>query len=125
MLKDPLSVDENYTLNLFNNNHIITQDSVSADFTACIFTNYVAKTLTRANWNAATTISNEAVSEYSLPLDWTCGATGDTIYGYWVEGATSGITLWAERFGVARTITENSILKLTPKFSLNSKNTTS
>jgi len=126
MLKDALTVDENYILQLFNHAEIVSAATVSADFTASTFTNYVTKTLTRANWAVATINgSNKADTAYSTALSWTCGATGDTVFGYWVVGATSSTTLWAERFGTSRVLASGDVLNLTPRFTLNSENATS
>lgn len=123
MLKDALSVDENYILKLFHTNVTPDQNSTSSSFVEATFTNYSAATLTRANWNTAVTVSNKAESSYgSSALSWTCGATGDTIYGYWVIGATSGTCLWAEAFATARVLASSDVLNLTPKFTLNSEN---
>ena len=125
MLKDALSVDEDYVLKLFRTAMTITQDTETTDFTVATFTNYSHQTLTRANWSAAAVVANKAESVYSNQLSWTCGATGDTVYGYWVEGATSGTTLWGERFATARTLADGDILNLTPRFTLNSETATS
>lgn len=122
MLKDALTTDENVILKLNKNDYTVTQSSVSTDFTATTFTGYAAQTLTRANWAAATTNgSNKAEATYSNTLSWTCGATGDTVFGYWIEGATSGTTLWAERFATSRTLADGDVLNLTPKFTLSSE----
>ena len=112
MLKDALSVDEAYILKLFQNNYTPADTTTSANMTAATFTNYAHKTLTRAGWSAATTnASGKAESSYgTAPESWTCGATGNTIYGYWVEGASSGKVLWAERFATARVLASGDVL---------------
>lgn len=120
-LKDALSVDESYTLKLYKTDVTPSGTSVAGDFTVADFTDYANKTLTRAGWSAAATVSNKAESEYAQQ-SWTCGATGNTIYGYYVIGTTSGTLLWAEKFSSARVLAENDVLNLTPKFSLNSEN---
>ncbi|WP_339684251.1 hypothetical protein [Gimesia maris] len=124
MLKDALTTDEDYILKLFHTDVTPDQNSASSSFVEATFTNYAAVTLTRTNWNAAVVNgSNAAESSYgSSAQSWTCGATGDTVYGYWVEGATSGTCLWAEAFSTARTLTDSDVLNLTPKFSLQSAN---
>lgn len=125
MLKDALTVDEDYILKLFRTPMTVDQDTETTDFTVATFTNYSHQTLTRANWSNAAVVSNKAQAQYSNQMSWTCGATGDTVYGYWVEGATSGTTLWAERFAAPRTLANGDILNLTPRFALNSENATS
>lgn len=123
MLRDALSVDEAFVLKLFTNNVTPDQTFASASLTEANFTNYAAKTLARASWNAATTVSGKGESSYgSNPQSWTCGTTGNTVYGYWVEGATSTKVLWSERFAVARVLATGDVLNLTPKFTLSSEN---
>lgn len=120
MLKDALSVDENYTLKLYKNNYTPGGSSTAANFTEADFTNYTAKTLNRSNWSAATSVANKAQSSYSNQT-WTCGTTGNTIYGYYIVGATSGVLLWAEKFALARIIGDTDTITVTPRFTLNSK----
>lgn len=123
LLKDALSVDENYILKLFQNNVTPDQTFVPGSLTEANFTNYAAKTLTRATWNAAVTVSSKAQSSYgSAAQSWTCGASGNTVYGYWIEGATSSVCLWAERFAVSRVLASGDVLNLTPQFTLSSEN---
>lgn len=123
MLKAALSVDENYILKLFQNNVTPDQTFVPASFVEANFTTYAAKTLTRSGWNSAVTVAGAATSSYGAnPQSWTCGTSGNTIYGYWVEGATSGICLWAEKFTSARILADGDVLNLTPQFNLNSAN---
>lgn len=122
MLKAALSVDENYTLRLYKNNYTPTGTSVTVDFTEADFTNYTEKTLTRAGWGTPTTVSNKAASTYSAVQTWTCGASGNTIYGCYVVGATSGTLLWAEKFSTARPLALMDVLNFTPVFTLNSQN---
>lgn len=120
MLKDALSTNEAYILKLYRNDYTPDDDSAPGSFTEANFTNYAAKTLTRALWNAAVTVSNKAESSYgSTPQSWTCGASGNTVYGYYVVGATSTIVLWAERFSTSRVLADQDVLNLTPKFTLN------
>jgi len=120
MLKDALSSDENYILKLYGADYTPDDSAVEGSFTESAFTNYAARTLTRANWNSAVTVSNKAETSYgSGPQSWTCGATGGTVYGYYVTGATSGTVLWAERFSTSRVLASGDILNLTLKFTLN------
>lgn len=120
MLKDALSVDENYILKLYQNNYTPDDTSAPGSFTEANFTNYAAITLTRSGWNSAVVVSNKAETSYgSVPQSWTCGASGNTIYGYYVVGATSSVVLWAELFSTSRVLANQDVLNLTPKFTLN------
>ena len=122
MLKLALSTDENQILKLFKSDTTPSASSAPGSFTEADFTSYAARTLSRSTWNAAATVSNKAESSYgSTPQSWTCGATGNTIYGYWVEGSTSATCLWAERFSTSRVVANGDILNITPKFTLASE----
>lgn len=117
MLKDALSSDENYILKLYRNDYTPVLGSTSAAFTEANFGNYSAKTLTRANWAAATTNGSVAQTTYATQA-WTVATTGNTIYGYWIEAGTSGKVLWAERFGTSRVLADTDVLNVTPLVTL-------
>ena len=121
MLQATLSVDENYILKLYSNNVTPDNTFITTSLTEASFTNYAAKTLARASWSTPTTISGAATSTYATQ-SWTCGASGQTVYGYWVQGATSGTLLWAEKFATSRTLATGDILNVSLSFSLNSAN---
>lgn len=124
MIKDALSADEAYILKLYRNDYTPDAVAASGSFTEANFTNYVAKTLARTTWNAAVTNgSGKGETSYgATPQSWTCGASGNTVYGYWVEGASSAKVLWAEKFSTSRVLASGDILNLTPKFTLASEN---
>src|SRR3954466_4368931 len=107
---------EDWQLGLFNSNITPSEADTASTYTAheATFTNYARKTLSRqigsGSW--ATPVSQPPSgsppwsgrnqvghSQYgSSAQSWTCGATGDTIYGYFVIGATSGKLIFAEAF---------------------------
>lgn len=124
MLQVALSTNENYILKLYQSNTTPNSATSRSSFTEANFTGYAARTLTRANWSGAVVNgSNAAVLSYGTsPQSWTCGTTGNTIYGYWVEGATSTKVLWAERFATTRTLATGDVLNLQPQFTLQSAN---
>lgn len=124
MLKHALSTDETYILKLYRVDYTPISTTAKTSFTEANFTNYAARTLTRALWsNAVMNASSAGEASYgSSPQSWTCGTTGNTIYGYWVEGTTSTKVLWAERFTTSRVLASGDILNITPKFTLTSQN---
>lgn len=124
MLKVALSTDETYILKLYRTDVTPAAATSKTSFTEANFTGYAARTLLRATWSAGVTNgSSAAESSYgSTPQSWTCGTTGNTIYGYWVEGATSTKVLWAERFSTSRVLASGDVLNITPKFTLQSQN---
>jgi hypothetical protein len=112
------SDSENYILKLYNNNYTPDGNATTASFTTAIFSGYADVTLARSNWsNATLNASNKGQTSYSQQ-SWTCGVTGDTVYGYFVVGDISGKCLWAEKFVTPRTLSNTDILNITPSFTL-------
>lgn len=121
MLKDT-SDSEQYYLKLYKNNYVPVNSSVLGDFTEANFTNYVQKTIARTDWSEPTTNASGSGESSVSVQSWTCGASGNTVYGYYVVGETSNIVLWAEKFDSARTLVNSSILNITPVFTTSSEN---
>jgi hypothetical protein len=125
---------ENWQLCLFNSNITPSETDSASTYTAheAAFTNYSRLTLTRqigtSYWNAPVSQAPSGSppwssraqvghSQYgSTPQTWTSGATGDTIYGYFILGATSGKLICAEAFATPRTLAIGDTLSLTPIF---------
>jgi hypothetical protein len=94
---------EAWSLRLFKNDYTPVVGSVLADFTQADFTGYSAKTLTRSQtgstWGAASIASNIAQSEYATDQSFTyTGATSQSVYGWYIVGATSGKVILAHRW---------------------------
>jgi hypothetical protein len=121
MIKAALTTDENYIMHLNNNNYTPVAGSTLTNFTETGFTGYAAVTLTRAGWSTPTIVSGNAQSTYAQQ-SWTCTGTGDTIYGYYVVGPTSGKVLWAEQFASSRTLANGDVLNVNPQIYLVSAN---
>ena len=122
MIKDHLSTDEKYILKLYKVNHTPVAGDNSTNYTEADFTDYLAVTLSRGTaWNSATVNGTVAEIQYGAAQSWTCGAAGNTIFGYYVEQANApNDLLWAEKFGTPRVLASADILNLTPKFTLES-----
>ena len=124
LLKKALSAtSEAQILKLYTNNVTPNSSFVVGSLVEATFTNYAARTLTRSGWSAAVSVSNKAESSYGTTQSWTCGSTGQTVNGYYVQSNGSGSqVLWAELFTTARTLASGDILNITPKFTLFSEN---
>lgn len=110
---------ENLLLKLFSNNITPAETDTAVTFTEATFTGYSAKTLTGASW----TITEGAPSygQYAQQsFDSTAGAQNQSIYGYFVVQATSGILMWAERFtdGPYTIVNNGDSIKVTPYIEL-------
>ena len=109
------------TLKLFKTNVTPAEGDTHASYTVADFTNYVDKTLTAtqsgSTWAVPTTSGGATSTAYGggTPLSWTCGASGNTIYGYWWQNATP-VLLLAEAFATARVLANTDVLNLTPNF---------
>lgn len=129
---------ENWTLKLFQSNTTPAETDTAATYTEANFTSYSAQTLTRTisastwntpasgsptgSWASGLGLSGEtsvAESPYgSSARSWTCGTTGNTIYGYYIVGATSTKLIGAEKFATARTLANSDTLSFTPRIGL-------
>jgi hypothetical protein len=124
-LKNALLVNENYIISLYKNNYTPTNTDSSANipYEEADFDGYASKTLTRENWHEAIlNNTGEAMSIYDLELTWEINSGYQTIYGYYVLGATSGKILWAEKFTTSLILAPEDQLRITPQFSFRSQN---
>jgi hypothetical protein len=118
MLKASLTVDNAFTLHLFNNNVTPTSSSNAGTFTETSFSGYSSVTLTRGSWTTPTTVSSAAQTQYTnSALTWTCGGSGDVIYGAYVLDSSANL-VWAELFTSPRTLANGDVLNYSPIFTL-------
>lgn len=123
---------EVWTLGLFSTSHAPLVTDTLATYTAieATFTGYVTKSLTRSiaggTWGAVgltgTTIdavNSNAKSTYGTQLSWSATSV-QTVYGYFVKGATSAVGLFAEQWGSSIALVNPSTLNLTPVIELGS-----
>lgn len=110
----------NLTLKLFKTNVTPAESDTHSSYTEADFTNYASKTLTASQtggtWAAAATNAGTTTTTYAQQ-SWTCGASGNTVYGYYVVNATP-VLHWAEAFASARTLASGDELRLTPLMGL-------
>ena len=100
---------EDWVIRLFSNNYTPVAGSTLADFTEASFTGYAAVTLDPADFATATITSDVAYSTNSVTPTFTCtGGGGQTVYGWYAEGSTSGKVLAAQKFDAARVIVAGS-----------------
>ena len=116
LLKDALSVDEDYTLKLYKTNVTPAESDTAGSYTVADFTGYANKTLTRAGWAAASTAAGTTSTTFAQQ-SWS-PTSSQTVYGYYVIGATSTVLLWAELFASSKNLVDGDTLQLTPKMEL-------
>ena len=134
LMNDLFSSGENWQLCLYNSNITPNETDTAVTYTAheATFTGYARVTLTRSispsTWNTPVSQapsgsppwSSRALvghTQYgSVPQSWTCGTTGDTVYGYFIIGVSSGKLICAEKFATSRTLANGDSLSMTPIF---------
>lgn len=120
LLKRVLYTDasaENWTLKLFKTNVTPAEGDTAASYTVADFTGYANKTLTSSQsastWAVPTTGSGTTSSTYGTDQTWS-PTSAQTVYGYYVVGATSTVLLIAEAFAAAKNLADGDTLTLTP-----------
>ena len=109
---------QNQLLKLYQNNITPSDTDTAGTYTEATFTGYAAISLTGASWGAAAagTITYSAQQTFT-----SSGVVSNTIYGYYIVQAVSGILMWSER-DVSAPFTVANIgdaVKLTPTISAN------
>ncbi len=114
---------ENLSLRLFKNNVTPAETDTTATYTVANFTGYSNQTLTSSQaagtWPVPTVASNLASSTYATTITWT--ATSDqTIYGYFIVGASSGKTYFSQAFASPKSLVgaDSDQISIIPKIQL-------
>ncbi len=115
---------ENLILRLFKND-VTPSDSFSQSlsppsFTEANFTGYAAITLTGASWGAAASGNPSSIAYAQQIFTSTAGSQSQTIYGYYLQQATSLKIIAAERFSGTSPVIQNNgdTIKVTPTVTL-------
>jgi len=117
MLGSSESIDTTLSLRLFVNDYTPVAGTVTGDFTEATFTGYVRKTIIRSDWQPPTFVSPRAeMLLFTAPSEWTNGGGPVTVYGAYVVGVTTGVTLWAERFADPQLVPGGEKLRYRLKF---------
>lgn len=110
---------QNQLLKLYKNDVTPAETDTHTTYTAADFTGYSNATLTGSSWSIT-----EGAPSYASYAQQTftssAGSQNQPVYGYFVTQVTSGILLWAERFGDGPyTIVNNGdAIKVTPYIEL-------
>lgn len=118
---------ENWTLKLFQNNITPSETDSSATYTEATFTGYSAVTLTRSlsgsTWSTPSGTgsvleSGCAKSTYGASAQSWSATSAQTIYGYYILGATSGKVVAAEKFASSVSLINPSTITVQPSLEL-------
>lgn len=108
---------EDWTLKLFKTNVTPAESDTASSYTVADFTGYSNKTLTSSQsgstWAVPTTSSGTTSSTYQTAQSWS-PSSSQTVYGYYIVGATSTVLLIAEAFASSKNLSSGDTLTLTP-----------
>lgn len=118
---------EAWTLKLFKVDKTPAEGDSAADYTVCDFGGYVDKTLTRdtqaGHWSVPASVaptdgwaSDGSVAEATYAAQSWTATTSQTVYGYIIVGATSGVLIHAVKFTTAITVGVGVPISVTPRF---------
>jgi hypothetical protein len=110
---------ENQILKLFKSNTTPADTDTHATYTEADFTGYTNKTMTGTSWTV--TSGDPAQGEYAQQtFTSTAGSQSQSVYGYYVTQASSGVLMWAERFtdGPYTIVNNGDEIRITPKLTL-------
>jgi hypothetical protein len=106
---------ETFVLDLFQSNTTVGDASTAADFTIASFTGYAQVAIARGDWTAATVVSNEGNITKTTAPTFTCsGGSPQTVYGWILRGATSGIIYAGQNFATARVMSTGATESIDP-----------
>ncbi len=107
---------------LFQNNYTPVAATVAGDLTEANFSGYAAAAPAGGAVAGALDAENRAVATWNSITFTKNGATGNTIYGYYVTEMT-GLLLWVERFDASIAMTvDGAFITLIPKLTAKSQN---
>lgn len=103
-------------IRLFQNNYTPVAATVIGDLTEATFSGYAQITLAGGAVAGALDAENRAVITWNAVTFTKAGATGNTIYGYYIVD-NGGVLLWLERFDAPISMTtDGAFITITPKF---------
>ena len=96
---DSDEVQEDFVLDLFQNNYTPVFTSTGANFTIATFVGYDQIALPRGSFSAPTAAAGVGTIVSSVSPTWNCtGGAGQLVYGWLMRGAESGKVLGCQTF---------------------------
>lgn len=106
---------EDFVLDLFQNDYTPDDDSTDSSFTVATFGGYAQLDLLRSEFSTPSIVSDVAESERAPAPEWTqTSGSAQTVYGWYLRGADSGIVLAAQRFDSPRTMATGATQVIDP-----------
>jgi len=106
---------ESFVLDLFKNNETVDDDSTGADFTIADFGGYAQVAIARGDFDAAVEVSNEgSITKTTVPTFSCTSGAAQTVYGWILRGASSGIIYAGQNFDSPRVMAPGAVEALDP-----------
>lgn len=106
---------EDFKLDLFQSNTTVGNASTAGDFTIATFTGYAQAAIARADFSAATVVSNEGSITKTAAPTFTCsGGSPQTVYGWILRGATTGVIYAGQNFDTPRVMSTGAVEAIDP-----------
>jgi hypothetical protein len=94
---------DTFVLDLFQNNEVVDDASTAADFTIATFTGYAQVAIARDDWNVAIILGGDGVIDTLVAPEFECtGGASQTVYGWILRGAGTGIIYFGQNFDTPR-----------------------
>jgi len=117
----PVPVTEDFVVDLYQNNYTPTDSSTASSFTVAAFTGYAQVAVARSTFGTPGIVANVAQITSSVSPLFTCtGGGGQTVYGWYMRGATSNKVYAAAAFDTPRVLNPIASELLQP-FTINLK----
>jgi hypothetical protein len=111
------TVDVTFVLKLFSNNFTPNNTTLTSDFTEASFTGYAPVLFARSDWQRPALVSGKAgMLLFTAPSKFNNTGPSATVYGWYVVGLTTGVTLFCERFATPEVILPFQTLNLRIQF---------
>lgn len=108
-------VQEDFVVDLYQNNYTPEYTSTGANFTVANFPLYAQVALPRSSFGAPTASGGTGTIVSSVTPSWEGGASANqTVYGWYMRGASSGKVLAAQAFPAAPTVIQGLTVSLGP-----------
>lgn len=118
----PWLASEDWELHLFKNNFTPDKDWTVGDLVEADFPGYASHTLTRATWVPAITSGGRAVTFYDvLPQEFPTSSSPQTVYGYWIDVPSLGVSVLVQRFDTPQLVTTGAPALVLPVLALHSE----
>jgi hypothetical protein len=104
---------EDFVVKLFSNDIDVDTGTVTGDFTEASFTGYSGVAVTRASFTSITAEDGIGTAESTVsPFFQNTGVDFEVVYGWYLVGATSDVTLACANFNAAINVTPSTAVSL-------------